>query len=413
MTKILNSKIFSGCEALLRRRAADYQWVQCQGSISREHYQNAIDWFLERTRGIEGVLGLYDLGSIRYPGLSDIDMLVVLYDGFLEFDRLRILLYESIPGRFKDVFLHDPYLIRASDVGVFFEFTPCMELNAHWRANEDLPERARSENQTDLCLYLLDIITDAYPWEFIQFLDRPVLVERELIGRLKGLGYCSDLMRRIGVPIRGEFETYSAEVQVLREYMFQQNPAARCEQLLALTQQAIGVSHRLALDAAQAVGNLWGMRIEGRMLLYCTRVASLFADPVPPEPRFGRVRLRRTDYTAQLPAAYGFMMRQYMAERGPVTDRLRRCCEDRLHVAQAPAPGVIEAMRRRARLRNSHQVWLTAMGLGLPGFMTFGYRTTLRRGDPRWLRELGGRLLDRTREVMLHRHLLRISKENR
>ncbi|MCB9192431.1 MAG: hypothetical protein H6602_12275 [Flavobacteriales bacterium] len=45
-----------------------------------EHYSLAIDEMTSRIRKLEGVLGIYQIGSVSNPGLSDIDMLVVFED---------------------------------------------------------------------------------------------------------------------------------------------------------------------------------------------------------------------------------------------------------------------------------------------------------------------------------------------
>jgi len=45
-----------------------------------EHYSSAIDEMSSRIRKLDGVLSIYQIGSVSNPGLSDIDMLVVFED---------------------------------------------------------------------------------------------------------------------------------------------------------------------------------------------------------------------------------------------------------------------------------------------------------------------------------------------
>jgi len=395
------------CEPLMLKRAEQFHWHYCAGPIPPGHYDEAIQWVAERARAIEGALALYDLGPIRHPGLSDVDLLLVLDDHFRDADRLRRLLYREFPARFKNVLLHDLYFIRRQELAFCFKWAPIRELNARWREDE-LPGRMLNEDPTDLALFLLDIITDAYPWEFIQYLERPELDEREVIGRLKGLGYCVDLLRRVGGRPSEESRAFAEDIERLRERLFELSHADRAEWILRLTQQAVAVSYQLALEADRAVRERWDLKLKGRLVLHSTRVAALYADPAPDGARYGRVRLRRTDYYTRLPAVYGYLVRKYASQAGPVSRRLGHCMVDGLGLVQPPPPSVVKAMESRAYLRNAHQEWLNELGLGLVGFMTFGYRPLPRRGEPPWAKEIAGSLLGRVRERMLRRRLVRL-----
>lgn len=49
--------------------------------VSREEYMQAIDKMTTRLRNLPGIISVYQIGSVSNPGISDIDMLVVVEDG--------------------------------------------------------------------------------------------------------------------------------------------------------------------------------------------------------------------------------------------------------------------------------------------------------------------------------------------
>ncbi|HOE95808.1 MAG TPA: hypothetical protein PK847_04410 [Candidatus Sumerlaeota bacterium] len=398
------------CELLLRRDARDYRWTPVAGPIAPAHYDAAIADLSARGRSIPGVVALYDFGPIRYPGLSDIDLLFVVRDDFAAFDALRALLHASVAPRYHNVLLHNPYFVRARELPLYFKFAPFFELNRRWGTGDaDLPARLSNDDPLDLTLFLLDIVIDAYPWEFVRYLTLERIDERELMSRVKGLSYCFALLDRIGARqaegFRARAAALSEAIAGLRERYFDLAPVERQARLLTLTQRAVGLSQELIGVLAEHLRAAWGLRLAGDLILSCTRVAALYRGAAPAEPRVGAVRLRRTDYYVQQPVELGYVVWEYMQRAGPVTNRFRRRSIDRLRVEQAPAPAIREAIGQRADLRNDHQAWLDRMALGHPGFMTFGYRTR-QRGGGGAARRIAGRVLDAAREALLRRRLI-------
>lgn len=393
------------CHALLARGPRDYRWERAAGPIPMAHYQEAIDRLAARARTVPGVIGVYDLGPIRYPGLSDVDLLFVVEDGFHDFASLRPLLRAAQPSELHDVLLHDPYFIRRGELAQFLHFAPIFQLRALWTA-EGLPAGITLEDPIDAALFLADIVAESYPREFIQFLLAPALEERTLVSRLKGLAYCFDLWGRLASRREPAFDAYTAEITELRENFFKIPVDQRSARLLALTQRAVALAHELALKTSALLAERWGLRVEGRLDLFCAYDPAIYSDAAAAaEPRYGSLRLRRTEVYALAPAVFGWLVRQYAMGEGPFSARLRSRLRDRLAAVAPPPREFVEAVRRRAALRNHHTAWVDASGLGLSSFLTFGYRVRRRLAGPRALKEAAGRLSDRLREVLLRREM--------
>ena len=80
--------------------------------VERSLYQEAIDTYLELShRRIEA---LYAFGTTHYPGLSDLDLLVVPTDGYL--DPLNLHLRGRLPARFDAIIEHEVFVVPQSQL---------------------------------------------------------------------------------------------------------------------------------------------------------------------------------------------------------------------------------------------------------------------------------------------------------
>lgn len=394
----------SSITPILQRTLADYAWIPVAGPIPLAEYESAEQLIAERARTVSGVLGVYRFGPVRFPGLSDLDALVVVENDFADFESLRPLLREALPPATHRVVLHDPYFVRRAELDALFQFTPIFRYEAIWAA-PGLPTAGQNSAAADLWLFLLDIIAESYPREFIQFLLARDVDERLLIGRVKGLAYCFELLARLTGRRDEAFEQFAAEVESLRSNFFSLPTGERSARSLTLAQRAIPIAHRLALEAASAASATWGLKVQGRLDLWCAGNPAIYTDHCPADPSFGSVHLRRTEVFTPSPAIFGWLVREYARATGPFSERLAARLTDHLRVA-APPPGEIQsAIRRRAELRNAHTAWADRSGLGISGFLTFGFRMRRRQNIPRALKEATGRLIDRARESLLRRRM--------
>ena len=394
-------------EELFARRAEDYAWARVGGAISLAHYEEALRELEARSSALPGVIGMYDLGSIRFPGLSDIDVVFVVEDGFRGFEALRGLMREAQPPRFHDVLLHDPYFIRRADLAGFLRFAPIFQYRAI-RVGAGLPQGGVVEDPQDMTLFLMDIVAESYPREFIQALAAPAIDERMLVSRLKGLAYCFDLLRRIGGGGEAPFERFAEAITELRTDFFTIEERERARRLLELTKDAVTLAQRLALKASDHLAAALGLRAKGRLDLFCAGAPAIYSETAAGEPRFGEVHLRRSEIFAVAPAAYGWLVREYSRGAGPFSRRLRGRMCDRLLVLGSPPEAFVQAVRRRGALRDAHTAWADASGIGVSTFLTFGYRVRRRLQGKPGLKEMAGRLTDRAREELMRRRMGRL-----
>src|SRR6476646_9791357 len=75
-------------------------------------YQEAIVAYLERS--YKYIDALYAFGQVRYPGLSDLDLLVVPKDSYLA--PLGLHLRGRLPRRFDPIIEHDVFVVPTSQL---------------------------------------------------------------------------------------------------------------------------------------------------------------------------------------------------------------------------------------------------------------------------------------------------------
>ncbi|WP_421911082.1 hypothetical protein [Marinobacter sp.] len=132
-------------------------------SIDFDFYNKQIDEYVSRVKEVPGVCSIYLMGSINAPGLSDIDVLVVVSDDF-DRDNSKALSVLDLDSR---VFLHGPIIIPKSlsqKVQYIFYASnlSCIYGDECLQAWEDL--RAGERKKLAAC-YLIDFIES----RFMQF----------------------------------------------------------------------------------------------------------------------------------------------------------------------------------------------------------------------------------------------------
>ena len=321
--------------------------------IAREEYDAATEELLRRARGVAGLRATFDLGPVRFPGLSDLDVLFVLEDGFEDF--------------------------------------------------------AATQHNTDpihLALYLADIIAESYPREFLLMMLQTELHEREVIARLKGLAYCFEIFERLGGTLEPEWRAFPSEIETLRSEYFNQNTDLSWAHVLALRHQTALFAFPFAKTVARHFEEAWGVKVEGELRVWAARSGAVYKNSNAGSPEYTSVRVRHLEIAAQAPALFGWLVREYAQGEGPVSARLCTRIDDKLQVEGKPAPEIADAIARRIALRNAHAIWVDRAQLGLPTFLTFGYRSADARapGVGRIKRALGN-MLESMREEQMRKEL--------
>ena len=90
--------------------------------LSRESYEDAINYTVSMLSKLEDVMAIYQIGSIYVPGISDIDLIIALKENPKNPTEVRKKISHCF-GRYRYIFLHNFHVIPEGLMeDVFFLF---------------------------------------------------------------------------------------------------------------------------------------------------------------------------------------------------------------------------------------------------------------------------------------------------
>jgi hypothetical protein len=93
--------------------------------VDRSLYQEAIDTYLELSH--KYIAALYVFGNIHYPGLSDLDLLVVPTNSYVA--PLGLHLVDRLPRRFYPIIEHEVFIVPESHLRAYsYRWSPTLSL---------------------------------------------------------------------------------------------------------------------------------------------------------------------------------------------------------------------------------------------------------------------------------------------
>lgn len=103
--------------------------------ISLETYSVEIAKYIQQLSHCENVVSIYTMGSIKSPGLSDIDIIVVVSDDFVIKDNIFL----SLDGFDKELFIHGPFVVDRYFWEKLFYLIYPTNLKLIWGKNLTIP----------------------------------------------------------------------------------------------------------------------------------------------------------------------------------------------------------------------------------------------------------------------------------
>lgn len=136
-----------------------------------EAYEEARETFFERIEGVPGVVSVYESGTggISRPGISDIDLIVVVEDDVEDPGALR----DGIAAAKTDeyYFFHGPEVLTRSAFPEYYNVLP-MPKDLQRHSGEAL-DYEKNRDRFNYLAYLVDSVTTTYPMEFLELLFFP------------------------------------------------------------------------------------------------------------------------------------------------------------------------------------------------------------------------------------------------
>lgn len=161
-------------------------------------YHQAIEAYIDQVCTIPNVISVNTMGSINAPGLSDIDIIIVVADDFNKSDAIKL----SVQGINDNLFIHGPVIIPNSMTKNLQYIIYASNIQCVW-GKPCLPEfELLNENEQKVLskCYIIDFIES----RFTQFATVKLLNEvdhRAWMARLWSISHSCSLMDVIGLPL--------------------------------------------------------------------------------------------------------------------------------------------------------------------------------------------------------------------
>lgn len=182
--------------------------------LSVQDYADALAKYVERVSSLRNVVSVYTMGSVRAPGLSDLDVIVVVGDQFHPRNSRKISTY-GIDDR---LFIHGPavipwsqasnlqYIIYASDLKLIHGTPALSEFS-------ELPENVSVILKK---CYLIDFVEGRLS-QFARAIAKRKLDKRAWIARLWSITHTERIATSLGVPLSNAVRARIRKIEKLRD----------------------------------------------------------------------------------------------------------------------------------------------------------------------------------------------------
>lgn len=181
--------------------------------VDIEEYNRAIDSYLARAGKLSGVRSIYTMGSIKAPGLSDIDIIVVVEN---EFDpHLSVNL--STSGIDKNLYIHGPVVVPESltqDLQYLIYATGLTRLSGSDKLQE-ISDLDTDKLNTLSLAYLVDF-TESRLVQLSDVMYQQSVDQRGWMARLWSLTHSVNMMTQVGLIMSDKSQKVIAAIRDMR-----------------------------------------------------------------------------------------------------------------------------------------------------------------------------------------------------
>lgn len=352
--------------------------------LPRSAYDVAREEFVSYYATAPGVQAVFRFGSVSYPGLSDLDFLVVLADDYRPTTALR---YDLAPfgEQTRYILYHPQFFLPRSLFSSLSRLVPLFEIEKVAGQDCGLSESSDAEQRELDAMFLSESLITDFAWGILGSSQRRQVDLRMAQARLNLVARNLAMLQNLtgaGWPRQAEFCRAVADY---RAGWFERSAEQTCDSSLELLAFAGDAVAAMGETLTQHVAAHWPMPAGARSLVYrYNDVVVEFrsdAGTVAPVPS-------STDLRVQAPLALAAPLLWLSAGAGPVSRFVRNHMEGAFMLA-APAPPVIQQANDNA---NRHCQFLRAARIPTGCFRYWGYRSSYAPGLRTYLRRFGLKL---------------------
>lgn len=183
-------------------------------------YKDAINIYISKLTKNQDIISVYQLGSTDYPGLSDIDLIIVLRDSSNNFNWEKYSI-KNLTKKERYLFMHEPFIVNRSIAENIKFLYPMFSLSHLYGEKIKFEEPSREHY---LHFFIQEYVKGYMFWPDRILRKRKVNI-RTIIPQLYATKYSIDIFKIIfnSLPskIKKESEYYLKEVGELRNNFFE------------------------------------------------------------------------------------------------------------------------------------------------------------------------------------------------
>lgn len=329
---------------------------------SRSQYDRVRERYVGRCRRLPGVQGVWTVGAVSVPGISDIDFVVALTDPMPEGD-LKSLSIHSLESAGSYLLLHQPLVLSEPLIKDLFLWGSVSTPQCLWGDPQQVQPLSAEQARLMALVTLNDVFVQTQPLLLLRTLLSHQLHIRGTLCQINALKHMLRLYHEATGQPTGRWDDFVVEFAQFRSEWFSLGPN-RLDRLKAYVAEAVALvfdmmdaySHALVDQSWYQPGtSSWvhfitpGLRV--RFVRQWDKLSAL-SHVVSESKRSGSLSLH-------MPLAFAEPLRSYVSGDGPLTDHVRRSLWPRNGLASPAWDGELSALAaRHVATRNAHVAFL-------------------------------------------------------
>ena len=194
----------------------ELQFVRDITHIGHDVYNTVTDRYIAHISKLSFVKSVYQIGSVRDPGISDLDMIVVVDECY---DPLKIgllsIFRNNIHCQSKNTFLHDIYLYNQRSFKRILYSNYCDNMKLLYGVDQNLDVPDRSELDILSMQIIFDFVASRLA-QFQQFIASGRISLRGILVRVSSIKHSYSLLARLGIK-DSEIQDFVCKVEKMRK----------------------------------------------------------------------------------------------------------------------------------------------------------------------------------------------------
>ena len=223
----------------MNQRQSPYTVIDDVQYVVREKYDEVLGSYLDRIKRMPNVVSIYQLGNISVPGISDIDLIIVLHDEFTEPVNFRQLQRDATGDIGAYLFSHAPYVANRDTFADLSMLFFADNLRHVW--GEALALKTYPAEQVEFYKYVIALeAAISQSFAFVRAThNRTIFNLRSLLCNLNAVKHnFTTLAPWRSANQRDTWRQYREDIDALRNKWFQEDTATRIQRAVDLSGRA-------------------------------------------------------------------------------------------------------------------------------------------------------------------------------